>query len=127
MRKLLALIVISFSLLFTACSSSRSAGSYKAYDKKAYACYYANKYNGRKTANGERFSNSKLTAAHRKLPFGTKVKVTNPANNKSVVVVINDRGPFSGGFDIDLTKKAYDQIVTKGLKGKLKVILEIEK
>lgn len=126
MRKLLPILLVAFSLLFVACGSSRSAGNYKVYDKKAYACYYADKFNGKKTANGEKFSNSKYTAAHRKLPFGTKVKVTNPENNKSVVVTINDRGPFSGGFDIDLTRKAYNEIVGKS-KDKLKVTLEIQK
>lgn len=126
MRKLLPIFLVAISLLFVACGSSHSAGNYKVYDQKAYACYYADKFNGKKTANGEKFSNSKYTAAHRKLPFGTKVKVTNPENNKSVVVTINDRGPFSGGFDIDLTRKAYNDIVGNS-KGKLKVILEVQK
>lgn len=126
MGKLKLLLFLSGFLFLASCSSTKSSAGYKVYDKKAYACYYADKYNGRKTANGEKFSNSKYTAAHRKLPFGTKVKVTNPENNKSVVVTINDRGPFSGGFDIDLTRKAYNEIVGKS-KGKLKVILEIQK
>ncbi len=126
MRKLIVILLISIFALLTACSSSKSAGNYKVYDRKAYACYYADEFNGRKTANGERFSNKKLTAAHKKLPFGTKVKVTNPENNKSVIVTINDRGPFSGGFDIDLTKAAYQKIAGKS-KGKLQVILEVQK
>ena len=121
----LILFLCSF-LVLAACSSTKSSAGYKVYDRKAYACFYADKFNGKKTANGERFSNKKLTAAHKKLPFGTKVKVTNPENNKSVIVTINDRGPFSGGFDIDLTKTAYKKIAGKS-KGKLKVILEIEK
>lgn len=58
-----------------------------------------------KTASGEKFHNSNYTAAHKKLPFGTKVKVTNIANEKSVLVEINDRGPFVPGREIDLTKK----------------------
>ena len=58
------------------------------------------------TASGERCDPSKLTAAHPSLPFGTKVKVENPKNGKSVVVRINDRGPFVGGRIIDLTKAA---------------------
>lgn len=70
------------------------------------ASYYADKFNGRRTASGETFSNGALTAAHRSLPFGSKVRVTNPANGKSVVVRINDRGPFHGGRVIDLSKSA---------------------
>ncbi|MFM9839688.1 MAG: septal ring lytic transglycosylase RlpA family protein, partial [Cyclobacteriaceae bacterium] len=58
------------------------------------ASYYADKFEGQPTANGEKYKASKLTAAHRTLPFGTKVKVTNLANNEFVVVTINDRGPF---------------------------------
>jgi len=115
-------------LLLTAlvgCSSSK--GAFTSYDKSAKASYYADKFNGKKTASGEKFSNNKLTAAHRKLPFGTKIKVTNLSNNKSVVVTVNDRGPFSGGFDIDLSKKAYMQIVDKKSRGEMKVSIEVAK
>jgi len=115
-------------LLLTAlvgCSSSK--GAFTSYDKSAKASYYADKFNGKKTASGEKFSNNKLTAAHRKLPFGTKIKVTNLSNNKSVVVTVNDRGPFSGGFDIDLSKKAYMQIVDKKSRAEMKVSIEVAK
>jgi rare lipoprotein A len=74
------------------------------------ASFYADKFNGRKTANGERFSNAKRTAAHKTLPFDTKVKVTNLRNGKSVTVRINDRGPFVAGRSIDLSKKAARKI-----------------
>lgn len=74
------------------------------------ASYYANKFNGRKTASGEIFSNQKMTAAHRSLPFGTKVLVTNLSNNKSVIVTINDRGPFIKGRIIDLSRIAAEQL-----------------
>ena len=59
---------------------------------------------GHRTANGERFNPNGLTAAHRSLPFGTRVRVTNHANGRSVVVRINDRGPFVGGRVIDLAR-----------------------
>ncbi len=78
--------------------------------KTSYASYYHDKFNGRKTASGEVFHNTKLTAAHRTLPFGTKVKVTNLRNGESVVVVINDRGPFHAARALDLSKAAYDEI-----------------
>lgn len=58
------------------------------------ASFYADKFEGSPTASGEKYRASRLTAAHKTLPFGTKVRVTNLANNESVVVTINDRGPF---------------------------------
>jgi len=70
------------------------------------ASYYADKFNGRKTASGERYRHGKMTAAHRNLPFGTKVKVRNLQNGKTVKVRINDRGPFISGRIIDLSQKA---------------------
>ena len=74
------------------------------------ASYYADKFNGRKTANGEIFDNNKMTAAHKTLPFGTVVIVKNMKNNKTVKVIINDRGPFVKGRIIDLSKAAAEQI-----------------
>jgi len=70
------------------------------------ASYYADKFEGRPTASGEKYRHSKLTAAHLTLPFGTRVKVTNQENQKSVVVTINDRGPFVEGRVIDLSRSA---------------------
>lgn len=74
------------------------------------ASYYGRRFHGRTTASGERFDMHGLTAAHRTLPFGSKVRVTNPRNGKSVVVRINDRGPFSGGRTIDLSRAAAEEI-----------------
>jgi len=68
--------------------------------------YYADKFQGRATASGVPFDQKKMTAAHKTLPFGTKVKVTNLANGRSVNVIINDRGPFAPGRIIDVSKKA---------------------
>lgn len=73
------------------------------------ASYYSTK-TGTKTASGERLHNGKLTAAHKKLPFGTKVKVTNLRNNKSVIVKITDRGPYRKGRIIDLSLAAAKQL-----------------
>jgi rare lipoprotein A len=69
------------------------------------ASYYGqgDEFNGRKTANGEVFDKNALTAAHQTLPFGTKVKVTNLENGKSVIITINDRGPFARGRILDLS------------------------
>ena len=78
--------------------------------RSGYASYYGARFAGRKTANGEIFNPRRLTAAHRTLPFGSKVKVTNRRNGKSVVVRINDRGPFAKGRVIDLSKEAARRI-----------------
>ena len=78
--------------------------------KTSFASFYHDKFNGRKTASGEIFSNRKLTAAHRTLPFGTIVQVTNLRTGKSVEVRINDRGPFHSARALDLSKAAFDSI-----------------
>ncbi len=81
------------------------------------ASYYADKYHGRTTANGETFDKRAMTAAHKSLPFNTNVKVTNLDNGKSVVVRINDRGPYIKGRIIDLSEKAAEDIgmIRKGV------------
>lgn len=79
---------------------------------------------GQMTANGETFDPSALTAAHKTLPFNTKVRVTNPANGKSVVVRINDRGPYIDGRCIDLSRAAFEAIASVDL-GELTVRYEV--
>lgn len=125
MAKKAAFLLLMLTVL-AGCGSSKNA-SYTTFEKKAVATYYADKFNGKQTASGEKFSNSKLTAAHKKLPFGTKLKVTNNANGKSVIVTVNDRGPFTKGYDIDLSKKAFMEISDNKNQGKLTVTLEIAK
>lgn len=71
-----------------------------------HASWYAHKFQGRRTANGERYDGRALTAAHRTLPFGTYVRVTSLSTSKSIVVRINDRGPFVKGRIIDLSYAA---------------------
>ena len=97
----------------------------KAFKINAHASYYADKFNGRKTASGTRFNNNKYTAAHRKLPFGTKLKVTNEANGKSLIVEVTDRGPFSRGRELDLTKRAFMDIASNKNSGVIIVKIEI--
>ena len=80
------------------------------YKQTGMASYYAKKFHGRKTASGEIFSKDSLTAAHKTLPFGTRVKVTNLKNNQSVIVKINDRGMKGTNRIIDLSPKAALQI-----------------
>ena len=78
--------------------------------RSGVASYYGSRFHGRRTANGERFDMNAMTAAHKTLPFGTKVRVTNPRTGKSVTVRINDRGPFTRGREIDLSRAAATQI-----------------
>ncbi len=74
------------------------------------ASFYGRRFHGRLTANGERFNMRAMTAAHKTLPFGTMVRVTNPRNGRSVTVRINDRGPFIRGREIDLSRGAAEAI-----------------
>lgn len=74
------------------------------------ASFYGRRFAGRPTASGERFDPGQLTAAHRTLPFGSKVRVINPKNGRSVVVRINDRGPFHGKRVIDISRAAAEEI-----------------
>lgn len=87
------------------------------------ASYYGAELAGNRTANGERFNPNALTAAHRTLPMGTKLKVTNKANGKSVIVRINDRGPFAKGRIIDVSRAAAEKI-SMIRSGTARVVLE---
>ncbi|MEQ8245375.1 septal ring lytic transglycosylase RlpA family protein [Fulvivirga sp.] len=86
------------------------AVSLEAQIQEGKASYYADKFEGKPTASGEKYKHSKLTAAHKTLPFGTVIKVTSVSNGKSVEVRINDRGPFVEGRVIDLSRSAAEKI-----------------
>ncbi len=100
-------------------------GKLKFFKKEAHASYYADKFNGKRTTSGKKFDNKKYTAAHKKLPFGTKVKVTNLSNGKSVIVEIIDRGPFVKSREIDLSKRAYMEIASNKPGGVMMVKMEL--
>jgi len=120
-------LLFIFTAILSACSqtSSSSVGhSSTSYQETGKASFYANKYQGRQTASGERFNQNAKTAAHKKLPFGTRVKVTNVSNGRSVVVRINDRGPFIKGRIIDLSESAFSAIANTRL-GVIDVVVEI--
>jgi rare lipoprotein A len=87
------------------------------------ASFYGSSFDGKRTASGEIFSNSKMTAAHRSLSFGSMVRVTNLRNGKQVTVRVNDRGPWTGGRVIDLSRAAASQIGMIG-SGTARVSLE---
>lgn len=117
-----ALLVCALLLAATPADARRKNKAAKLYTATGEASYYADKFNGRTTASGEKFSNSKLTAAHRTLPFGTMVRVTYLKTGKSVTVRINDRGPQKKSRIIDLSRKAADQIgMTRDGVGQVRV------
>ena len=95
-----------------------------AQTEQGIAHHYSDKFEGKKTASGEMYDKAKLTAAHKKLPMGTKVKVTNVENNKSVVVTVNDRMGASSKAIIDVTPQAAEALGFKG--GQAKVKLEVQ-
>ena len=74
------------------------------------ASWYGDKFHGKPTASGQKYNMNELTAAHKTLPFGTKVKITNHRTGKSVVVEVNDRGPFVKSRQFDLSKAAFEEI-----------------
>ncbi len=112
-------LLLGFGLCFSA--STLFAEMYK---ENVVASFYADKFNGRKTASGEIFDTNGYTAAHKTLPFGTVLKVTNLDNGKSVKVRINDRGPFVQGREIDVSKAAALELDMIS-NGTAKVSLEI--
>ena len=95
-------VVISAIVCLTSCA--------RKITESGKGSFYADKFQGRPTASGARFDQHKMTAAHKTLPFGTKVKVVNLANGRAVNVTINDRGPFVAGRIIDVSKKAADKL-----------------
>ncbi|WP_316786920.1 septal ring lytic transglycosylase RlpA family protein [Pedobacter frigiditerrae] len=103
MKFFLFLIFASFSV------SAQQAILTKAPDTTSqiiFTTYYAKKFEGRKTTSGERYRGAKFTAAHRTLPFGTMITVRNIVSGKTVTVRVNDRGPFSKKFSLDLSQSA---------------------
>ena len=85
------------------------------FSETGVASWYGSKFHGRKTASGERYNQNKMTAAHKTLPFGSRVRVRNEKNGKTVIVVINDRGPFVKGRIIDLSRAAAKECSIRSL------------
>lgn len=102
---------LALAALFTLLAGCASQGiDHQGYRAEGKASYYGARHHGKKTASGERFDQHALTAAHRSLPFGSRVLVTNLRNDKSVVVRINDRGPYARGRIIDLSQQAAERL-----------------
>ncbi len=105
---ILSLVVVSSSCSFLfgkKNDNSTNSAQVGEHSETGIASYYGDKYEGKPTASGEKFRQNLLTAAHRTLPFGTMVTVTNLKNDKKIRVRINDRGPFKAGRVIDVTRK----------------------
>ena len=111
-------LTVAALLLGSACAAVSGAEAKPI--QSGGASWYGPGFHGRKTANGERFNAHALTAAHRSLPFGSRVRVTNARTGRSVVVRINDRGPFAGGRVIDLSKAAAQAVGISGV-GRVKL------
>jgi rare lipoprotein A len=128
--KTLPCILLFAVLLMTGCAGSlpRFTGSAPGADEtlvlEGEASFYGDEFAGRETSNGEIYSPEALTAAHRSLPFNTKIRVTNQANGLSVVVRVNDRGPWIAGRIIDLSMEAARRLKMIG-SGTALVKLEI--
>ena len=118
----------NFTLVLVTAILSLATYSFTDHDvvaaKTSYASFYHNKFNGKKTASGEIFDNNKLTAAHRSLPFGTEIKVTNLKNGKVVIVEVNDRGPFHSSRVLDMSRAAFAEIASVN-EGKIPVAFEV--
>ena len=113
--KLLHIILLGIMIIiFNACSSTREFSEYENIEgnfiEDGIASWYGPDFHGNKTANGERFNTNELTAAHRTLPFNSILRVINAENSSSVIVRINDRGPFVKNRIIDLSKKAAEEL-----------------
>ena len=105
MTFLLTILTLSTSLA-QAQKPSPAAGS----GETGVCSYYSRGLDGRRTSSGEKFDSNALTAAHRTLPMGTKLKLTNVSNNKSVVVTVNDRGPFVKGRTLSVTRHVAEEL-----------------
>lgn len=103
-----------------------SIGAYAqvGFTQEGLASYYANEFEGRTTASGERFSHKKATCAHMTIPFGALVKITNLENNTSAVVRVNDRGPFVPDRIVDVSQSVAERLGLVG-KGTVKVSIEV--
>jgi rare lipoprotein A len=97
--------------------SSVASDTVRKFKQTGIASWYGHQFNGRKTATGERFDMNAMTAAHRSLPLSCFIRVTNKDNGKSVIVKVNDRGPYAGNRILDLSYAAAEQlgIVNKGM------------
>ena len=116
-RSALAVVPVAFAITVSACgtgsprfTSTSSTSSDIESELEGIASYYAEEFDGRQTANGETYDMNALTCAHRTLPFNTRLKVTNLENGSTVILRVNDRGPFKAGRIVDVSLSAAKQL-----------------
>src|SRR4051794_16955062 len=109
------LLAIAATVLGCALGATSAAAEDAKPIQHGAASWYGPGFHGKRTANGEKFNTHELTAAHKTLPFGTEVRVTNERTGRSVVVRINDRGPYAHGRVIDLSKAAAEAVGIAGV------------
>ncbi len=119
-------VVAMLAVLSVGCSSfsSHHGGNWAGFTESGKASFYADRHQNHKTASGERYRHDLKTAAHKELPFGSRIQVTNVDNGKSVVVKVNDRGPFVRGRIVDLSRSAFGAIANPR-QGVIDVELEV--
>lgn len=109
-RTFLALSLFVLALVSGCASQPSSTVDPHGYTAVGKASWYGRNHHGKRTASGERFNQNSLTAAHRTLPFGTELRVTNLSNDRSVIVRVNDRGPYGRGRIIDVSRQAAEAL-----------------
>jgi rare lipoprotein A len=107
LKKLILTVSLAAAAIIPAAAQKKPAATSSS---DTICSYYSNRYNGRRMTNGRRFNNNAMTAASRDLPMGTRVKITNVANKRSVVVTVTDRGPFVQGREISVTRRAAQRL-----------------
>ena len=123
LKKIVTFLTLLVTLLFT--TNVMAKTKVNQHSTRGEASYYAGFHHGKKTASGERFNMHSLTAAHRTLPLGSKIKVTNLNNGKEVVVRVNDRGPYAKGRVLDVSlgaAKKLDMIKTGTTKVSIQIL-----
>ena len=113
-KTLISAVMLASTVPF---ASTTSADSGIGHVQKGIASYYHDSLHGRKTASGQRYNKHRLSAAHKTLPLGTKIRVTDTKTGRSIVVRVNDRGPFVKGRVVDLSKAAAQElgIINRGI------------
>jgi rare lipoprotein A len=122
--RLVLCAIVHYPVLAVSGESVTSKPNWIGHSETGKASYYAMRFQWKKTASGELYDKDKKTAAHKKLPFGTKISVVNTDNSKSVIVKINDRGPFVKGRLVDLSASAFSSIADLGA-GVIDVRIEV--
>jgi rare lipoprotein A len=127
MKKILVILVVTIAMIITGCTNTEKRTDTNKNVSEVItgkATWYGKKFHGKKTASGEKFDMYAMSVAHKTLPFGKKIIVTNIKTNKSVEAYVNDRGPFIKGVVIDLSYAAFKKIANPD-EGFINVKIEV--